>query len=330
MLGLGRMGMNMARRLMRGGHDCVVYDIDPSRVSSLAAEGSRGAGSLEQFIALLNRRRIVWMMLPAGEPTRTVIERLGAMAEGGDIVIEGGNSHYADDVQHGAALGERGIEFVDCGTSGGVWGLDRGYCLMLGGARETVDYLDPILRTLAPGRGETAPGPHRGRISPTAESGYLYAGPHGAGHFAKMVHNGIEYGVMQAYAEGFDLLNAAGRFGYRFSLPDLAEVWRHGSVITSWLLDLAAAELARHPDLAPFEGAVADSGEGRWALQTAIDAGVACPALSAALYTRFRSRLEHTFAEKVLSAMRFGFGGHTEIADAAIAKVGFNGRGNDS
>jgi 6-phosphogluconate dehydrogenase len=262
-LGLGRMGANMARRLMRGGHTCVAYDREAGKVSELVREGAQGADSLDQFIAKLQPPRIVWMMLPAGETTAQAISALARRLMPRDTVIDGGNSHYMDDINHHRMLAGRGIGFVDCGTSGGIWGAERGYCLTIGGTKETVDGLDPLFRTLAPGAGGIPRTPGREGFNETAGQGYLYCGPPGAGHFAKMVHNGIEYGMMQSLAEGFDLLRNAGKFGYDFPLPDVAEVWRRGSVISSWLLDLTAMALAKSPDLAGFEGCVADSGEGR-------------------------------------------------------------------
>jgi 6-phosphogluconate dehydrogenase len=312
MLGLGRMGANMARRLMRAGHACAGYDRDPAKVAELVRDGAAGAGTLDEFVAALTPPRIVWVMLPAGDITAGAIRELAARLAPRDIVIDGGNSHYTGDRASDQVLRERGIEFVDCGTSGGVWGLERGYCLMIGGRKETVQYLDPIFQTLAPGLGAIPRTPGREALNPAAEHGYLYCGPAGAGHFTKMVHNGIEYGIMQSYAEGFDVLSNAVKFGYELPLADIAEVWRRGSVISSWLLDLSAMALAKNPDLAPYEGTVADSGEGRWTVEAAVQSGVPCPVLSASLYARFRSRLKHTFADKLLSAMRFGFGGHLE------------------
>jgi len=312
MIGLGRMGANMARRLMRGGHSCVAYDRDPAKVSEVAGEGAQGASSLAEFIRKLDKPRVIWIMLPAGEITRGAIAELAGSLEPGDIVIDGGNSHYKDDVISRQTLASHAIEFIDCGTSGGVWGAERGYCLMIGGKKETAEYLSPIFRTLAPGQGSTPPTPGREGFNKTAEEGYLYCGPAGAGHFVKMVHNGIEYGIMQSLAEGFDLLHNSGQFGYEFPLVDIAELWRRGSVVSGWLLDLSAIALTKSPDLATFEGSVADSGEGRWTVQAAVEAAVPCPVLTVSLYARFRSRVAHTFGEKLLSAMRFGFGGHVE------------------
>ena len=320
MLGLGRMGANMARRLMRAGHQCAGYDRDSAKVVELARDGVAGANSLDELVSILKPPRVIWVMLPAGDITAGAIHELAQRLKQGDIVIDGGNSHYTDDQISDRILSERGIEFVDCGTSGGVWGLDRGYCLMIGGRKETVEYLDPVFRALAPGMGSIPRTPGREALNATAEQGYLYCGPAGAGHFTKMVHNGIEYGIMQSYAEGFDVLENATKFGYELPLADISEVWRRGSVISSWLLDLSAMALAKHPDLAPFEGTVADSGEGRWTIEAAVQSGVPCPVLSASLYARFRSRLKHTFADKLLSAMRFGFGGHLESSLAESAE----------
>jgi 6-phosphogluconate dehydrogenase len=310
MIGLGRMGGSMVRRLMRGGHTCVVYDLAVGQTFALAREGATPAESLEDLVGKLSAPRVVWIMLPSGETTGRAISELGDLLSAGDIIVDGGNSHYSDDLTRGEWLRDRGIEFVDCGTSGGIWGEQRGYCLMIGGSRETVKYLDAIWITLAPGEDSISRTP--GRAGKSAERGYLHCGPIGAGHFVKMVHNGIEYGLMQAFAEGFDLLHNATTFGYQLPIPDVAEVWRHGSVISAWLLDLTAAALARSPELADVEGRVGDSGEGRWALEAATQAGVPCPATAIALFTRFRSQVEHTFGEKILSAMRLGFGGHVE------------------
>lgn len=318
MIGLGRMGANMVRRLMRGGHHCVVFDVNPEQVQRLAAEGAVGAGSMDELIGRLNKPRALWVMVPAGEATETTVESLAKRLSADDIVIDGGNSYFKDDVRRAKALAGRGIQYVDVGTSGGTWGLERGYCLMIGGLEPVVQHLDPIWRTLAPGRGDIARTKGRDRVNGTAEEGYLHCGPTGAGHFVKMVHNGIEYGLMQAYAEGFDIFRHAGSknlpedLRYELNLPDIAEVWRRGSVVGSWLLDLTAAALVEHPDLANFTGSVADSGEGRWTVMAAVEEGVPAEVLSASLYTRFRSRQDHTFAEKVLSAMRYQFGGHVE------------------
>jgi len=318
MIGLGRMGSNMVRRLMRAGHECVVFDVNPASVSGLAGEGAVPADSLDAVAAALRPPRAAWVMVPAGEATEHVVTQLGERFASGDIVIDGGNSHFKDDVRRAASLRGRDIHYVDAGTSGGVWGLERGYCLMIGGSDQAVKRLEPIFRALAPGRGDVAPAPGRDGRSGTAEEGFLHCGPSGSGHFVKMVHNGIEYGLMQAYAEGFDIMrNAASEelpAEHRFSLDlaDVAEVWRRGSVVTSWLLDLTASALAENPSLSNYTGFVQDSGEGRWTIMAAIEEAVPADVLSAALYTRFRSRQEHTFAEKVLSAMRHKFGGHVE------------------
>jgi 6-phosphogluconate dehydrogenase len=318
MVGLGRMGANMVRRLMAGGHECVVYDVEPENVARLAGEGASGAGTLEELVRKLVPPRAVWLMVPAGEATEKTVAALGAALEAGDTVIDGGNSFFKDDVRRSRALASAGIRFIDVGTSGGVWGVERGYCLMIGGAREAVARLQPVFETLAPGLGkvERTPG-RKGPLAP-AEKGYLHCGPVGAGHFVKMVHNGIEYGLMQAYAEGFDILAKAASgelaedYRYRLELGEVAEVWRRGSVISSWLLDLGASALLEDPELARYQGFVHDSGEGRWTIEAAIDEAVSADVLAAALFARFRSRQEHTFAEKLLSAMRFKFGGHLE------------------
>ncbi len=318
MVGLGRMGGNMVRRLMRGGHQCVVSDLSPQNVNELVKEGATGSSSLDDFVTRLAKPRAAWVMVPAGAATESTVMALGQRFEAGDIIIDGGNSYFKDDVRRAQKLKERGIHYVDVGTSGGVWGLERGYCMMIGGPKEAVERLDPIFRTLAPGRGDIPRTPGREKLGGTAELGYLYCGPSGAGHFVKMVHNGIEYGLMQAYAEGFDIFrNAASQalapeHRYELNLADIAEVWRRGSVISSWLLDLTAMALAENPTLSEYAGYVQDSGEGRWTVMAAIDEAVPCEVLSAALYTRFRSRQEHTFAEKILSAMRQKFGGHVE------------------
>lgn len=318
MIGLGRMGANMVRRLMRGGHECVVWDMSPENVKKLAGEGAVGADSLDDLIAKLNAPRAIWIMVPAGPATEKTVDDLRARLDSGDIIIDGGNSYFKDDVRRAHALKEKGINYVDVGTSGGVWGLERGYCMMIGGPEDAVRHLDPIFKTLAPGRGEIPRTPGREKIEGTVEDGYLYCGPSGAGHFVKMVHNGIEYGLMQAYAEGFDIFRNANSkelpedIRYDLNLADIAEVWRRGSVISSWLLDLTAIALVEDPELANYSGFVQDSGEGRWTIQAAIEEAVPAEVLSAALYTRFRSRQEHTFAEKILSAMRQKFGGHLE------------------
>jgi 6-phosphogluconate dehydrogenase len=318
MLGLGRMGANMVRRLMQGKHECVVYDRSPDAVKQLVGEGAKGAASLDEFVGKLRKPHAAWVMLPAGEATEQTVEALAKRMEAGDIIIDGGNSYYKDDVRRARALNERGIHYVDVGTSGGVWGLERGYCMMIGGNADVVRRLDPILRTLAPGRGGVPRTPGRELATGTAEDGYLHCGPPGAGHFVKMVHNGIEYGLMQAYAEGFDILRNANSHDlredhrYAFNVADIAEVWRRGSVVGSWLLDLVAMALLENPALSNYTGAVQDSGEGRWTIMAAIEEAVPADVLSASLYARFRSRQEHTFAEKVLSAMRHKFGGHVE------------------
>jgi len=318
MIGLGRMGANMVRRLMRGGHEGVVWDVNPDNVKQLADEGATGAQSLDDFISKLRQPRAVWIMVPAGNPTEKTVIDLAARMAAKDIIIDGGNSYFKDDARRSRALHEKGINYVDVGTSGGVWGLERGYCMMIGGPEETVHHLDPIFKTLAPGRGNIVRTPGREKISSTVEDGYLYCGPSGAGHFVKMVHNGIEYGLMQAYAEGFDIFHNANskdlpeELRYDLNVADIAEVWRRGSVISSWLLDLTAMALLEDRDLANYSGFVQDSGEGRWTIQAAIEEAVPAEVLSAALYTRFRSRQEHTFAEKILSAMRQKFGGHLE------------------
>ncbi len=318
MVGLGRMGANMVRRLMGGGHECVVFDISPANVQRLAAEGATAAGSLAGLVGKLVPPRTVWIMLPAGEPTERTVAALGEALSAGDTVVDGGNSYFKDDVRRARMLAERGVHFLDVGTSGGIWGVERGYCLMVGGPPEAVARLEPALQTLAPGSGklERTPG-RKGRLGP-AEQGYLHCGPAGAGHFVKMVHNGIEYGLMQAYAEGFDILSKAGSqelpagLRYELELAEIAELWRRGSVVSSWLLDLGASALLEDPQLAAYQGFVQDSGEGRWTIQAAIEEAVPTDVLSAALYARFRSRQEHTFGEKLLSAMRHKFGGHIE------------------
>jgi 6-phosphogluconate dehydrogenase len=318
MIGLGRMGGNIVRRLMRHGHSTVVYDKDAKAVAGLAADGAVGSATLEEFIAKLERPRTAWVMLPAGRITEQTIDTIAGVMQEGDVIIDGGNTFWQDDVRRGKALKERGIHYVDVGTSGGVWGLDRGYCMMIGGEKPVVDRLDPIFAALAPGAGDIARTEGRDGRDPRIEQGYIHAGPVGAGHFVKMIHNGIEYGLMQAYAEGFDILKNASiealpaDHRYDFDLADIAEVWRRGSVIPSWLLDLTSTALADSPALSEYSGFVEDSGEGRWTVNAAIDEAVPAEVLTAALYTRFRSRKEHTFAEKILSAMRAGFGGHKE------------------
>ena len=328
MIGLGRMGANIVRRLMRGGHQCVAFDSNQAAVKELGQQGASGAASLEEFVRNLSAPRAIWLMVPAAI-VDGLLEKLTPLLEAGDILIDGGNSYYIDDIRRAQALQARGIQYLDVGTSGGVWGLDRGYCLMIGGPREVVEHLDPIFKTLAPGRGTLSRTPGREKAAGTAEDGYLYCGPAGAGHFVKMVHNGIEYGVMAAYAEGLNILKHANigkrdhkvdaettplrepaHYQYDFNLPDVAEVWRRGSVIASWLLDLTAAALWEEPDLARFSSNVSDSGEGRWTIQAAIDEAAPAPVLTAALYQRFSSRGEAQFADRLLSAMRFQFGGH--------------------
>jgi 6-phosphogluconate dehydrogenase len=318
MIGLGRMGANMARRLMNGGHECVVFDLSPENVKRLAREGASGAGSLDDLVGKLAPPRVVWLMVPAGEPTERTVVDLGERLSAGDVVIDGGNTHFKDDVRRGKSLGARGIHYLDVGTSGGVWGVERGYCLMIGGSEEAVKRLEPVFEVLAPGAADIERTPGRqGPLAP-AEKGYLHCGPVGAGHFVKMVHNGIEYGLMQAYAEGFDIFSKAAaeevaeEYRYNLDLANIAEVWRRGSVVSSWLLDLAASALLEDPELARYLGFVHDSGEGRWTIQTAVEEAVPTDVLSAALYARFRSRQEHTFGEKLLSAMRYKFGGHVE------------------
>jgi 6-phosphogluconate dehydrogenase len=316
-IGLGRMGGNIARRLMRHGHDCVAFDARPSAVDELAKEGATGARSLEEFVGKLDPPRIAWLMLPAGEITESTVAQLAAFMQPKDIIIDGGNSFYRDDVRRARELAAKRISYLDVGTSGGVWGLERGYCMMIGGDAAAAQHLDPIFSALAPGMGEIARTPGR-QSAGTAERGYLYCGPAGAGHFVKMIHNGIEYGLMEAYAEGFEILEQAASQArapderYRLNIADIAEVWRRGSVISSWLLDLTAIALAEDPELAAYGGHVADSGEGRWTVMAAIEAGVPSDVLSAALYARFRSRGESQFGNKLISAMRNKFGGHVE------------------
>lgn len=310
MVGLGKMGANMVRRLMRGGHSCVVFDLNPENVRQLESEGATGSGSLDDFAERLSAPRAAWIMVPAGEVTDKTIMALAERFAEGDVIVDGGNSYFKDDLRRVEHLAEKGIHYVDVGTSGGVWGIDRGYCMMIGGDAEAVERLDPIFKTLAPGVGEIERTPGRAGEASAVEHGYLHCGPTGAGHFVKMIHNGIEYGMMQAYAEGFDILRSVAR--YDLDLAQVAEVWRRGSVITSWLLDLTATALLEDPDLSTYSGFVQDSGEGRWTILTAVEEAVPADVLSASLYARFRSRQKHTFAEKVLSAMRHGFGGHTE------------------
>ncbi|MDE8652790.1 phosphogluconate dehydrogenase (NAD(+)-dependent, decarboxylating) [Novosphingobium album (ex Liu et al. 2023)] len=318
-IGLGRMGGNLARRLMRGGHEVVAWDRGPAAVEAVAADGAMAAASIEDMAGMLASPRIFWVMLPAGEPTEQTVAMLGMVAASGDIVIDGGNSFYKDDIRRARTLATRGIDYVDVGTSGGVWGLERGYCMMIGGREETVRWLDPIFATLAPGLGAIPRTQGRENSDDRAERGYVHVGSAGSGHFVKMVHNGIEYGLMQAYAEGFDILKgkASDKLPederFTIDLPEVAEVWRRGSVISSWLLDLSAAALARDHTLEHYSGHVADSGEGRWTVDAAMEEAVPAYVLSAALFARYRSRVETTFGDKLLSAMRFGFGGHVEI-----------------
>ena len=318
-IGLGRMGGNIARRLMRAGHDCVVFDANAAATTALGKDGAAPADSLANMVERLGAGpRAVWVMLPAGAITEQTVTALGGLLGAGDIVIDGGNSYFRDDIRRAALLEPRGIQYIDVGTSGGVWGLERGYCLMIGGTPEAVAYLDPIFAALAPGIGDIPRTPGREGRDGRVEQGYLHAGPVGAGHFVKMIHNGIEYGMMQAIAEGFDIMRSRARAKvpeterYDFDMADIAEVWRRGSVVSSWLLDLTASALSGDGHLERFSGVVEDSGEGRWTLEAAIEEAVPAEVLAAALFTRFRSRQEHTFAEKMLSAMRLGFGGHIE------------------
>jgi 6-phosphogluconate dehydrogenase len=330
MVGLGRMGANMVRRLMKGGHNCVVFDVFPKSVEELVAEKATGSASLKDLASKLTKPRAVWLMVPAAVVDQTIAGVVPYL-EAGDILIDGGNSYYIDDIRRAKELAPKGIHYVDVGTSGGVWGLDRGYCMMIGGETETVQHLDPIFKTLAPGKGNIDRTPGRDKLGGTAEDGYLHCGPNGGGHFVKMVHNGIEYGVMAAYAEGLNILHNANvgkekhaidaettplrdpeHYQYDFNLTDVAEVWRRGSVIASWLLDLTAAALTGDPQLTKFAGRVSDSGEGRWTIKAAIDEAVPASVLTTALYERFSSRGEADFANKLLSAMRYEFGGHLE------------------
>ena len=332
MIGLGRMGANMVRRLIKGGHHCAVFDRSPEAVASLVREKATGAASLAELVNKLEKPRAIWLMVPAAAVDQTIAELLPHL-ENGDILIDGGNSYYVDDIRRAKELAPKGIHYVDVGTSGGVWGLERGYCMMIGGEAATVKHLDPIFKTLAPGIGDIQRTPGREKAKGTAEEGYLHCGPNGAGHFVKMVHNGIEYGLMAAYAEGFNVLRAANagkqghaidaettplrdpeHYQYDFDLPDIAEVWRRGSVVASWLLDLTASALIKDPALTNFSGRVSDSGEGRWTIKAAIDEAVPTPVLTTALYERFSSRGEAEFQDKLLSAMRFEFGGHHEKA----------------
>ena len=335
MVGLGRMGANMTRRLMRGGHQLVVSDLSADAVKELVGEGAAGSSSLEDLIAKLMPPRAVWIMVPAGGPTEATVQKLGQHMKEGDAIIDGGNSYFKDDVRRANELKGKGIHYVDVGTSGGVWGLERGYCMMIGGENEVIKRLDPIFAALAPGMGDVPRTPGRERTDGTSEQGYLHCGPNGAGHFVKMVHNGIEYGIMAAYAEGLDILRSANvgkqgnetidaettplrnpeEYQYDLNLHDIAEVWRRGSVIASWLLDLTASALLQDPNLSKFAGRVSDSGEGRWTIKAAIDEAVPVPVLTTALYERFSSRGEADFANKLLSAMRYQFGGHLEKSD---------------
>ena len=330
MVGLGRMGANMVRRLMKAGHNCVVFDMSPKSVAELAGEGATGSSSIQNFITKLQKPRAIWLMIPAAVVDPTIAE-IAPHLEAGDILIDGGNSYYIDDIRRAKDLQPKGIHYVDVGTSGGVWGLERGYCLMIGGPGKAVQYLDPIFKTIAPGPGDIPRTPGREKVGGTAEQGYLHCGPSGGGHFVKMVHNGIEYGIMAAYAEGLNVLKSADvgkrthevdaettplrdpeHYQYDFNLPDVAEVWRRGSVIASWLLDLTASALLGDPTLSKFSGRVSDSGEGRWTIKASIDEAAPTPVLTSALYERFSSRGEADFADKLLSAMRFEFGGHLE------------------
>ena len=324
-VGLGRMGGGIARRLMQAGHHCVVFDKDAATRHGFVKEGATAVDSLAEVVSALGQKpRAVWVMLAAGPITEATVESLGGLLTVDDIIIDGGNTFYKDDIRRARSLAIKGIRYVDCGTSGGVWGLERGYCMMIGGPKDAVDHLDPVFAALAPGMGTTARTPGRENRDQRAERGYIHAGPSGAGHFVKMVHNGIEYGLMQAYAEGFDILRNKDskelpeEERFTLDLPDIAEVWRRGSVVSSWLLDLGAAALTKDPQLETFSGFVADSGEGRWTIEAAIEEAVPADVLSTALYARFRSRQQHTFAEKLLSAMRLGFGGHNEPKELPV------------
>jgi 6-phosphogluconate dehydrogenase len=327
MIGLGRMGANIVRRLMKnGGHQAVAYDKSEKAILQIASDGATAANSLEDLVQKLQKPRAIWIMLPAGKITESTIATLANLLDRDDVIIDGGNTFWQDDIRRAKALRDKGIHYVDVGTSGGVWGLERGYCMMIGGDRAVVERLNPIFAAMAPGRGDIPRTPSRDGRDPRVEQGYLHAGPVGAGHFVKMVHNGIEYGLMQAYAEGFDILKNAGidalpeEHRFKLDLADISEVWRRGSVIPSWLLDLTASALARSDTLDAYSGFVEDSGEGRWTINAAIDEAVPAEVLTAALFARFRSRQEHTFAEKILSAMREGFGGHKEPGEADSAK----------
>lgn len=320
LVGLGRMGGNMSRRLMKNGHTCVVFDLNPENVSKAVSQGAAAASSLEDLVTKLDKPRAVWVMVPSGNATEATVQTLAAAMENGDIIIDGGNSFYKDDIRRAAELRKLGIHYVDAGTSGGVWGVERGYCLMIGGEKEIVQHLDPIFKTLAPGSGDIPRTPGFDKLGSTAEEGYLHTGPSGSGHFVKMIHNGIEYGLMQAYAEGFDIMKNKNKKElpeherYELNITEIAELWRRGSVIGSWLLDLSAMALTESPTLEEFTGVVQDSGEGRWTINASIEEAVPAEVLASALFTRFRSREQHTFAEKVLSAMRNKFGGHIERA----------------
>ncbi|MGI4881387.1 MAG: phosphogluconate dehydrogenase (NAD(+)-dependent, decarboxylating) [Janthinobacterium lividum] len=319
LIGLGRMGGNIVRRLTQGGHEVVVFDVNAGAVTALAGEGAIGASSIEELYAKLAGPAIVWVMLPAGAPTEDTIATLAGLSKPGDVIIDGGNSFYKDDIRRSKTLREKDVHYVDVGTSGGVWGLERGYCMMIGGDDDIVRLLDPIFATLAPGLGNIVRTTGRVSTDDRAERGYIHAGVAGAGHFVKMIHNGIEYGLMQAYAEGFDILKGKASHQlpederYDIDLSDVAEVWRRGSVISSWLLDLSAIALSKDQALAQFSGHVADSGEGRWTIDAAMEESVPANVLTAALYARYRSRVDHSFGDKLLSAMRFGFGGHVEV-----------------
>jgi 6-phosphogluconate dehydrogenase len=327
MIGLGKMGGNMTRRLMRAGHQCVVFARTPQTREDLAKDGATAADSLEDVVKRLTERpRVIWLMLPAGDVTEATVKQLSGLLDRGDILIDGGNSFYKDDIRRAKNLTESGINYVDCGTSGGVWGIERGYCMMIGGPTVAVEHLDPIFSALAPGKGEIARTPGRGGDFSRSERGYLHSGPSGAGHFVKMVHNGIEYGLMQAYGEGFDILRNKDCADlpederYNLDLHEIAEVWRRGSVISSWLLDLSATALLADPKLDGYSGYVQDSGEGRWTVEAAVEESVPAHVITAALFARFRSRETQTFSEKMLSAMRFGFGGHVEGMEPIDAK----------
>jgi 6-phosphogluconate dehydrogenase len=318
LVGLGRMGANMVRRLQAGGHKCTVFDLNAENVKKLVSEGAGGASSLEDLVKQLPKPCVVWVMVPAGKPTENTVQSLAGSMEAGDIIIDGGNSFYEDDIRRAAELKKRGIHYADAGTSGGVWGVKRGYCLMVGADEDAFAQIEPIIKTLSPGIGNIERTPGFDKVNSTAEHGYLRVGPPGSGHFVKMIHNGIEYGVMQAYAEGFDIMvnkkstHLSEECRFDLNIRDIAELWRRGSVIGSWLLDLTAMALTENPSLSDFTGRVEDSGEGRWTINAAIEEAVAVEVLASALFTRFRSRQEHTFAEKVLSAMRSKFGGHVE------------------